>query len=109
MLRIALFLALAVASSSAAEKQEPAEKTEKQLVALGKKIFLRDCAECHNAAGDKPLEAGEPLNVRLMRVDDMRANIGGRLPPDAPAEQKRAVELYIRTFNKNIREVPTRK
>ncbi|MEZ5398277.1 MAG: hypothetical protein R2729_01330 [Bryobacteraceae bacterium] len=84
-----------------------AGKTDKQLLVMGKKLFLKECAGCHGDAGAKPLEAGEPLNVRLLMVEFMRANIAGRLPPNATADLKKGVELYIRSFNKNVRDAPT--
>ena len=77
-----------------------AEKSEAQLIAIGRGIFTAQCTECHNANGDKPLETGAALSERHLDDGDVRANIAGRLGPKSTDEQREAVRQYIRSFNR---------
>lgn len=96
MRRAALIAVLIVASAAAETKDE-------ELLALGKKIFVKECVGCHNEAGDKPIEGGPPLNERKIEVEYLLANIAGRLGPKSTADERKGVELYIRSFNRHFR------
>ena len=65
----------------------------------GKKIFVQRCSSCHAERGDKPLSTGLPLSDRTLTDDQLSRAVAGRLKV-SPAEEKRAVELYIRSFQK---------
>jgi mono/diheme cytochrome c family protein len=88
----------APAQETAAPK--PSGEERDKLVAAGGKIFVERCAKCHNERGDKPLSSGAPLNERKLSDEELTRAVSGRLK-DAPAENKRAVILYISSFMKN--------
>jgi mono/diheme cytochrome c family protein len=77
--------------------QSPPDAERERLLAIGKDLFVARCASCHNERGDKPLEHGLPLNQRKLSREVIERNINGRFK-SATAEQRRAVVLYIESF-----------
>jgi mono/diheme cytochrome c family protein len=71
-----------------------------QELALGKKLFVAKCAKCHNEAGDKPVGGGLPLSKRKLTDEKLTNAVRGRLG-SASEEAKRAVLLYIRSFQEH--------
>ena len=65
----------------------------------GKKVFVARCANCHSERGDKPLGTGLALSDRTLSDEQLNRAVAGRLKA-SPAEEKRAVALYIRSFQK---------
>lgn len=65
----------------------------------GKKVFVARCANCHSDRGDKPLSTGLPLSDRILSDEQLNRAVAGRLKA-SPVEEKRAVALYIRSFQK---------
>jgi mono/diheme cytochrome c family protein len=92
------WLALLLPLVLCAGGKSPAPRNEQ--IETGRRIFVKRCAGCHNAAGDKPLEAGLPLSERSLNRYDTPNNIAGRLP-DATAEELAAVERYVRSINRH--------
>ena len=70
-----------------------------KLLATGKKIFVERCAKCHDERGDKALKSGPPLSERELSDEEITRAVSGRLK-NAPAEEKRAVALYVISFMK---------
>jgi len=91
-LGLASVLAVEPPSESAAGK--PSE--EAKVVARGKELFMERCAKCHGERGDWPLKTGLPLNERPLTREVIERNVAGRFK-SAPADDKRAVTLYIET------------
>ncbi|HYL09252.1 MAG TPA: cytochrome c [Candidatus Acidoferrales bacterium] len=71
-----------------------------ELLAMGRELFVKRCASCHNERGDKPLSNGLPLAERSLTREQIVRNVGGRLR-SATDEQRRGVVLYIESFLKN--------
>jgi len=65
----------------------------------GKKVFVARCANCHSERGDKPLGDGPALSDRTLTDDQLNRAVASRLKTSS-AEEKRAVALYIRSFQK---------
>ena len=87
---IALFVAVAALAFGA---------TDDKLMENGKALFVERCSSCHAERGDKPLSTGLPLSERSLTDAQLARAVAGRLK-SAPAEDKRAVQLYIRSFLK---------
>lgn len=79
------------ASASAETASSPLE--------AGKRVFVSRCSSCHAERGDKPLSTGLPLSDRTLTDEQLNRAVAGRLK-GSPVEEKRAVALYIRTFQK---------
>ena len=75
------------------------DEERERLLATGKKVFIEQCAKCHDERGDKALETGLPLNQRELSDEEITRLVAGRLK-NAPDEEKRAVTLYIRSVMK---------
>ena len=69
-------------------------------LALGKKVFVERCANCHNADGSAELPDGLPLNKRPLSEEKLRKNVSGRLK-DRSEEERRGVFDYIQSFRKS--------
>ncbi len=65
----------------------------------GKNVFVARCANCHAERGDKPLGTGLALSDRTLSDEQLNRAVAGRLKA-SPADEKRAVALYIRSFQK---------
>ncbi len=76
-----------------------AKEERERLLAIGKKLFVQRCAKCDDERGDKLLESGPPLSERKLSDGEIAGAVSGRFK-DAPAEQKRAVALYVTSFMK---------
>jgi mono/diheme cytochrome c family protein len=75
------------------------DEERERLLATGKKVFIEQCAKCHDERGDKALKTGLPLNQRELSDEEIARLVAGRLK-NAPDEEKRAVTLYIRSLMK---------
>ncbi|HEV2687242.1 MAG TPA: cytochrome c [Bryobacteraceae bacterium] len=85
-------MALFLSVSAWAETLSPQLET-------GRKIFVQRCSSCHAERGDKPLSTGLPLSDRTLTGEQLARAVAGRLK-GSPGDEKRAVELYIRSFQK---------
>jgi mono/diheme cytochrome c family protein len=66
-------------------------------LAAGRKLFNQRCARCHGERGDKPLSSGLPLSQRKLTPEHLARSVNGRLQ-NSTEEQRRAVQLYIKSF-----------
>ncbi len=98
-------LALGLALHSLPAFEPPSETAagkpseDAKVVAHGKELFMERCAKCHGERGDWPLKTGLPLNERKLTREVIERNVAGRFK-SAPADDKRAVTLYIETLLK---------
>ena len=74
-------------------------ETQSPFLETGKKVFVERCSSCHNERGDKALSSGAPLSERSLTDEQLARAVAGRLK-QSPQEEKRAVALYIRSFQK---------
>lgn len=94
-LGLALHSAPAFEPPSEAAAGKPSENPK--VLARGKELFMERCAKCHGERGDWPLKNGPPLNERKLTREVIERNVAGRFR-SAPADDKRAVTLYIETL-----------
>jgi mono/diheme cytochrome c family protein len=66
-------------------------------LAAGRKLFFQRCARCHGKRGEKPLSSGLPLSQRKLTPEHLARSVNGRLQ-NSTEEQRRAVQLYIKSF-----------
>ena len=87
------------AATSKAQSGTPSAPAGGPDLALGKKVFMARCAQCHDADGSKELPEGLPLNKRPITDEKLTRNVNGRLK-DASEAERAAVLEYIKSFRK---------
>ena len=71
-------------------------------IAEGKKIFVSQCAKCHDEDGSKKLPDGTTLLLRLSGNKDPEMRLGTRLKKE---EERRQVFLYLQPLMERVRAV----